>query len=220
MKKLLVLSLGALALVANLTSCKKGENDPFLSLSSRKARLAGEWTVSSETRSSIDNGTQYMFNPNTFQFEYVPAKTVIESTFNGTVYSGTQTTTTEFGTTTVDLGPDAYVETYTFEKDGTYEHTTVSSDGQEVEKGTWFFLGKNKDLELKKKEAITLTVDSRATTNSNGVTTTYTSTGYDGDVLVIDLLKKKEITFIYEYSYTNEDGETSTSKTTTNLTAK
>jgi hypothetical protein len=219
MKKLLVLSLGALALVANLTSCKKGENDPFLSLSSRKARLAGEWTVSSETRSSVNNYTSSVLNPQ-FQYETVDVKRVTETNYNGSIYNGTQTTTTKYSTSTIDLGPEAYVETYKFEKDGTYEHTIVDVDGQEVEKGTWFFLGKNKDLELKKKEAITLTVDSRAITNSNGVTTTYTSTGYDGDVLVIDLLKKKEITFIYEYSSTDEDGETNTSKTTTKLTAK
>ena len=57
MKKLLLLGAAAMVLVANLSSCKKGENDPFLSLKSRKARLCGEWTVTkSEGTSSYATG--------------------------------------------------------------------------------------------------------------------------------------------------------------------
>lgn len=36
----------AVAIVSvTVQSCKKGEDDPALSLSSRKARFAGEWTI-------------------------------------------------------------------------------------------------------------------------------------------------------------------------------
>src|SRR5688500_17859047 len=31
---------------AVITSCRKGEEDPFLSLASRKSRISGEWTMS------------------------------------------------------------------------------------------------------------------------------------------------------------------------------
>lgn len=45
LRKLLVAGL-TLALVAPVTqSCKKGEDDPFLSLRSRTGRLAGEWKL-------------------------------------------------------------------------------------------------------------------------------------------------------------------------------
>ena len=51
MKNLLLI----LALVAAFTSCKKGENDPFLSLKSRKGRLAGDWIVKSATYTLNDS---------------------------------------------------------------------------------------------------------------------------------------------------------------------
>ncbi|MBT3963903.1 MAG: hypothetical protein HOE95_07270, partial [Flavobacteriales bacterium] len=44
MKKLIGISL---VVVLMLPGCKKGEEDPFFSFSSRKGRLAGEWVVSS-----------------------------------------------------------------------------------------------------------------------------------------------------------------------------
>lgn len=63
MKKIVV-SLAALALLSSaVTSCKKGDGDPFLSLKSRKARVAGEWKAtkmedkSNTTSSSTSGGT-------------------------------------------------------------------------------------------------------------------------------------------------------------------
>lgn len=42
----ILIALAVAAIVApSFQSCKKGENDPFLSLRSRKARVAGEWDV-------------------------------------------------------------------------------------------------------------------------------------------------------------------------------
>ena len=38
-----------------ITSCKKGEEDPFLSLKSRKARLVGEWKLVSGTEVTNSN---------------------------------------------------------------------------------------------------------------------------------------------------------------------
>ena len=60
-KVVLMLTLGGLMLAT--PSCKKGENDPFLSLSSRKARVAGAWDVTGwestlvQTQADGDNGT-------------------------------------------------------------------------------------------------------------------------------------------------------------------
>jgi hypothetical protein len=221
MKKLLVLSLGALALVANLTSCKKGENDPFLSLSSRKARLAGEWTVTKETRSSVDYGTIYVFNPMTFQYDPIDAKTVIETLYDGTVLTGTQTQTSTSGTETDSYTPTTYTETYSFEKDGTFTHTVVNSDAsQEIEEGIWMFTGKNKDAELKKKEAISLSTTKNTNISPSGISVVTSSTGFDGTVIRIDQLKKKEIVFVVEYSDINEKSQESTYIKTTTLTLK
>lgn len=48
MKKILILFLGA-ALIAPQFACKKGENDPFISFRSRKARLEGNWKIKKHT---------------------------------------------------------------------------------------------------------------------------------------------------------------------------
>jgi hypothetical protein len=47
MKKIVAISIGLIGLTLIVGACRKGENDPLLSLKSRQARLAGEWVVSS-----------------------------------------------------------------------------------------------------------------------------------------------------------------------------
>ena len=47
MKKIKIALLSVLLAVFILPSCKKGPDDPFFSLRSRKARLTGTWTLSS-----------------------------------------------------------------------------------------------------------------------------------------------------------------------------
>ncbi len=47
MKKLLLVLLVALIAIPTFQSCKKGANDPAISLRSRKARLVASWTLSS-----------------------------------------------------------------------------------------------------------------------------------------------------------------------------
>lgn len=203
MKKLLVLSIGALALVANLSSCKKGENDPFLSLKSRKARLTGEWTVTKIEGTSSDKNSSF------------PLADVTSTT----TYDGTTETTT---TTTV-MGTDTDTETYTlsfvFDKDGTYTQTKVEGTTTEVETGNWIFLGKNKTAEIANKEAIQLNPTSTSST-TNGVTVTSTSTGFtNSKTLMIDQLKSKEIVIIDSSSNTS-GSQVSTDEMKITLTAK
>lgn len=203
MKKLLVLSIAALALVANLSSCKKGENDPFLSLKSRKARLTGEWTVTKIEGTSSDKNSSFP----------------IADVTSTTTYDGTTETTT---TTTV-MGTDTDTETYTlsfvFDKDGTYTQTKVEGTTTEVETGNWIFLGKNKTAEIANKEAIQLNPTSTSST-TNGVTVTSTSTGFtNSKTLMIDQLKSKEIVLIDSSSNTS-GSQVSTDEMKITLTAK
>lgn len=203
MKKLLVLSIGALALVANLSSCKKGENDPFLSLKSRKARLTGEWTVTKIEGTSSDKNSSFP----------------IADVTSTTTYDGTTETTT---TTTV-MGTDTDTETYTlsfvFDKDGTYTQTKVEGTTTEVETGNWIFLGKNKTAEIANKEAIQLNPTSTSST-TNGVTVTSSSTGFtNSKTLMIDQLKSKEIVLIDSSSNTS-GSQVSTDEMKITLTAK
>lgn len=220
MKKLIILSIGAIALITSISSCKKGENDPALSLKSRKARLAGEWTVTKE------EGTSTSTDVNTGGGATVTTVTNGTSTYDGTNYSSTSTSTTTSsmgGTpmTNTSTNSSVYTTNYTFEKDGTFKLETIYSTSSTTEtyEGTWAFLGKSKTIDLKNKEAVALTV-LKYTETSGGVTVTETVTGFDQSyIMLIDQLKSKEIIFMNESSYV-ADGYSSSETTTTTLTAK
>jgi len=49
MKRLLLVLLVAVMAIPTFQSCKKGADDPAISLKSRKARLCGDWTLTSGT---------------------------------------------------------------------------------------------------------------------------------------------------------------------------
>ncbi len=218
MKKLFFLAAGALFLSANLSSCKKGENDPTLSLRSRKARLTGEWTVTSINglNSQIYSNPD---NPNNMISEYI---------YNGS----TQTNTTKDGNGTV-LGTstsDEFTLTFSFKKDGTFTITQkeTANSIEMTSSGNWIFLNKNKNSKLKNKEAILLSMTSDNTIN-NGVSLLNTYSGLQGPnslIFEIDELKNNQITFIDEsvqVDNTNTPTEgilTSTNKTIYTLKQK
>lgn len=208
MKKLLLLGVTAMILVTNLSSCKKGENDPFLSLKSRKARLTGEWTVTNivEANSEVNSANPFLSTTTSGSYANGILTEVTTNTSSGFV---TQTSTEEITTT------------YEFLKDGTYIQTNVHSSFTDVISGNWIFMGKNKTQELKNKESIMLYITKFVQTDNNGVSQTITATGIDAvaDVFVIDQLKSKEIVLIDENSSV-QGSTTNTNKTTYTLTAK
>lgn len=141
------------SMILSFTSCKKGEDDPFLSLKSRNSRLKGEWVMK---EASVTE---------TYSVSGVSSTTT-------TTYNGTQMTETDAS------GADtwAYTYTITFEKDGTYSIVEVD-DGSTVNySGTWAWGGKNKSTELKNKEVIHLTTTQETHTGS-----TYQYTGVSVD---------------------------------------
>jgi hypothetical protein len=217
MKKLIVLSLAAIALMANLSSCKKGENDPFLSLKSRKARVVGEWTV------TMEEGTSQDISKISFGGVTVTTTTNETSTYNGALYTSTSVTTSSAGGNPLEnTYNDVYTQSYTFEKDGSFSLETVYTGQNYTEKieGTWAFVGKSKTAELKNKEAIALSI-TKYLDIDNGVTTTYSATGFDDSIIIaIDRLKNKEMVFIQESTYSEPNGDTGSSSLTTTLTAK
>lgn len=158
-----VLMLGTLA----LESCKKGEGDPALSLRSRKARLAGEWTVSAGKGSQTSGSTTITWT-----------------------YDGAQQITTY--PSPLPQGTDKFTLTMTIEKDGTWTSTLTDTDTNPdpnyVESGTWNFTGGVG--EEKNKSSIVMMVTSR---NDGSSTVTYT--GSDAPTYMYDIyqLKNKEI---------------------------
>jgi hypothetical protein len=127
MKKLTILLLSAVAITSTFNSCKKGEDDKFLSLRSRDARLMREWVLekyesnSSDVRSNINGGSS--------------TTRTIELT---TTSSGTNSTTIRKETNVASPG-NTTSETITFVEDKTLSFKfekhgiiTSSSTGKSV----------------------------------------------------------------------------------------
>jgi hypothetical protein len=104
------LILCAVMAMPMLNSCKKGEEDPFLSLKSRKSRLSGEW--------KLTDGTQTVSS----------ASATITYTYNGA------SVTSSLG------GSSPYTETLVFNKDNTFKFTITDDDNLEVTEGFWTFV--------------------------------------------------------------------------------
>lgn len=134
LKRTIYVCLG-LAIGFAVQGCKKGEEDPFMSLRSRKARLTGEWNVTSQEEKYYENG----------------------------VLLGSQTLSNGIMTDS-DGDSRAYSSTVTFEKDNTYEMVTVDDGDTDTDKGNWAFLGKSKEADVKKKEYLYLDNTSYSTT--------------------------------------------------------
>ncbi|MBL0047444.1 MAG: hypothetical protein IPP32_05010 [Bacteroidetes bacterium] len=172
MKKYQKILLVCLTVAAVMPSCKKGEDDPFLSLRSRKGRVAGDWTVESkiDTRTDLTTGSTTTITINGSDYT---------RTSNGTFSSTTKGTIGAF--------------TYTFEKDGkwnsVYELTTVNTSGsggsattttttKHVESsGIWNFLGKIGEAKNKENMSVSKTLEITRTTTKVENPIVGTSTG-------------------------------------------
>ena len=160
-----ILMLAAVALIFVAPSCKKGENDPFLSFKTRDARITGVWTMSAlestNTNTTVTTGTT-VINTST-------------STFNGTTI--TETWTSWGG------GTYTYSFSYklTIEKDGTYMLEQVLDGDKSEETGYWSWVDDAKkktrisiggsvyDIDqLKNKEIILMNNGSNKDTDSDG----------------------------------------------------
>ncbi len=160
----LVISLGL-----SFSSCRKGAEDPFLSLRSRTARVAGDWTVVSYNKQQV---TQYAY-PDGSQYTQQ-----FTSNFGPVNY---QETSTDTGNTVrINTGKISRSE-FHFTKSGNwnslieyyvYENQAVGgyyiSKVRKEEDGTWSFNSKSGDL--KNKESMDL-----LTKNSNSFYYTYST---------------------------------------------
>jgi len=102
-----MLVLFGAALMIAVPSCKKGVNDPGLSLKHRKSRLAGEYNITNkeDIGTSISGGST----------------TIYKTTFDGTTV--TKIVTANDGTTTTTI--PVSVATWTINKDGSWEKNGI-----------------------------------------------------------------------------------------------
>lgn len=203
MKKIVKLALiAAVALPAvTFVGCKKGENDPAVSLRSRKGRVAGEWKVSSVEGTSNEAGV------------------ITTTTYDGTTWTET--------TTGNDPETSQRTINYTFEKDGTFTgketkietesftigsqtYTTTVTTNSDME-GTWNFTGgvgemKNKSQIVLMTNKISVTQTTASTgnpTETDSYVVTYTGNDAPTAMFNIDQLKNKEMIWKTEGSTTS-----------------
>lgn len=185
-RNILVIAMVLVGTILSLNSCKKGENDPFLSLSSRKARLSGEWKLTSAEWTEVGDGDTEIYS-----------------------FDGTNMTCKEDG----DTETYEYSENLLIEKDGTFKNTTeetynvgvVSSKYTNTVEGIWFFVDGNKELDVADKERVAFQYE-KITNSWGDQTDTYTYSGKSNDnvsLILLDQLKKKEIVIKYDYEYIN-----------------
>jgi hypothetical protein len=190
MKRVLLILLVALIVMPAFQSCKKGENDPSISLRSRKARLTGDWKLSSGTVTNVDNGASQVL---TYTDANVSASTG---------------------------GSANYTEEMSIVKDGTFKYTVVNNGTNDVLEGQWYFMDGNKDNKIKNKEVVAFYITKSSHTPAGGNTSVGTYSGVQPDfVWQLDELKNKEIIVIFDESSTS-GGNTSTKTGTMTYTQK
>jgi hypothetical protein len=191
MKNIFASLLSIFILILSLSSCKKGENDPFFSLLSRKSRLVGNWKVTNEVITASES--------------YLDSNLNINSNYDGLKKMNIIVTDTPNGTSSTK-DSSYYSQTLSIKKDGTYIKKIIYSGGANlnITEGTWIFLGKSEVNNLKKKEAIFLTINK--TTISNGSeTNVYVYNNLDGKTILIDRLKNNELIIVDDNSFLNEN---------------
>lgn len=190
--KILVILIFSFTVINLLKGCKKGEDDPFFSLRSRKARVAGDWKIS-ERISTATSGT--------------PAITCT-TTFNGS----TETQICGSGNAVSTL----MTQSASFKKDGTFTwHVERKSNGGPAlindYEGVWNFkTGVGKEVKNKEQIALTFT---KITTIDASSTNTLELTSNTYFVYDITQLKNKEMIWqaMSDDSFTSNGSSSSSS---------
>jgi hypothetical protein len=215
-----LLAIATVALVMPVfNGCKKGENDPAISLRSRKSRITGEWKVSKmeETQTTTPSCSGCYGSTDKTTFDGT-SKTVVSTSAAPGSTASTWVYTVSAATLTID-------------KEGTYTYTwtevLTSVDGTPVtgatpstytEEGVWNFSGGAGDTKSKSELVMAST---KRTWTTGGVSSTSTTTGNTtGSISTIDQLKNKEMILkINETSVSSGTTPTTTvTESTTTLT--
>lgn len=206
MKKLILLSL----LFVVVLSCKKGSDDPFLTVRSREARLEGEWKVSSfsENLDGVDSefdtdGATIVFDKNGLFSMTLAGSAQINSTETSSSETFSETATTIQGHTT-----SYYDTTWTNVITGNSEFSAISI-------GDWVFLGKSGDY--KNKERLLVNVTASDVSETSTTTTVVTTEVTQLDSIFVDEVSLPFIGVITPASVSAETTTSSSSEVNPNV---
>lgn len=192
-----ILSLSTFTMLLLFSECKKGPDDPLISLRTRKARVVGDWKLSSGTDTYEESSSGGHEGKNTTTYDGSTYTTVSETT-----YGTNSSQDTETGT---------FVLKMSFKKDGKFEMEETRDGIVSITKGTWNFTGKIG--KSKNKEQIVLhytsSVDPSNSNNSSGNTT--------DKLFNIKELRNKKMVLVSEQG--NEDIQASGNNPTTNTSS-
>jgi len=82
-KRLLIIALGVVMISPLFQSCKKGEEDPFLSLRSRDKRITGTWKLNKIEKTTVTTTTDVDVDSNGVTLEINTDVRTTTTTFNG-----------------------------------------------------------------------------------------------------------------------------------------
>ena len=112
-----------------LPACKKGENDPFLSLRSRKARITGKWILTEKIYERLADGDNEFIYPESQSLSFEGDSATF--TYSSPFISYTSTS--------------SYSSTLTIDKDGTYLWAVKEGGASSQVSDIWSFLDGTKN---------------------------------------------------------------------------
>lgn len=172
MKKSILLLLASVLL---LPSCKKGDDDPLISLQTRKMRITGEWNMVEMDERMKNDDFGYTLKVEDGEYTYTD--------------------------TDGDLVFGNHEEKLIINKDGTFKQDILitrsnNSKYYETTEGYWYFLYNNKEAETKNKEVILFREMDYSENETGGVQYTEEYGGITGGyfyIISLDKLKSNEL---------------------------
>lgn len=190
-------------LVVPFTGCKKGDEDPFFTLASRKARISGTWKMT-----SINSEQEFMFDAILYSSSSLTGdETTISETmiYDSENYSNTYHLD-EYSCTINKDGTWQMTRKYNFERLLTNSYYTETTTGADIltSSGNWSFIGKTKNV-YKNKERVRFSILQSENEYSDRIIsknnvdplvsdTTYTYASYVGSNTYLD----GENSFVYD----------------------
>gem|GEM_PF-1756388 len=169
--------LAFLLFVIVFSGCRKGEDDPFISLRSRTNRLCGKWRL-------IESTQMVCFGENTSAFDSYQIQ-----------LNGGQCVVTYRG---FEVDKFSYIQYLSFDKNGNYRIETESSGDNSVEEGKWSWCGKDKNREFKSKECLYLTCEKYNFNQGEEVNEYSGISNSPANMLMLKKLSKDTITYYTE----------------------
>jgi len=197
MKNISKLILLSIFLSAIFTNCKKGDDDPFLSLRTRTNRLSGEWKLTGADLNMEENSS---YSHSTTHTTYNNGIVIISET-NGN---------------TTDIDSLVYTQFFNIDKNGTFNQKFYTDTDTGSREGNWTWLSKNKELGLKNKEAFILTITKEV--YDSDVDTYSGKYIIPENIYVLKELSNEKLVITIDYTKTDIDGNVSYEKGTLTYT--